>query len=102
MPASAYITMKGLDGASYLMKTDKLLNMKAELTSWKARVLWEMLYEQQPERFYQMVLEQTLVPFLNEICSLYYQQMEEHLLHGMTEPEASEIEWPLLLLKAGF
>ncbi len=101
MPAASYITMKGISGGTYILKIEKVWQMKSSLISWKANWIWDMLYEKHPTRFFQLVSEHRIVAFLNEICITYYRKMEEHLKKGLNENEANEIEWPMLLNKAG-
>jgi hypothetical protein len=101
MAATAYITMMGINGTSYILKIEKVKQMKNALATWKAGWIWDMLYEKHPTRFFQLVSENKIVSFLNDICSMYYRKMEEHLRKGLNEIEANEIEWPMLLNKAG-
>jgi hypothetical protein len=69
---------------------------------WKGRVIFDMLKEQQPERFLQMKQSNKLIPFLMKITKKYYDRMNHHITHnGMMETEAEEIEWPELTKAAG-
>src|SRR5665647_440823 len=88
------------NGQTYMMLTSEDTELKSDLP-WKGRVLYDMLKEQQPERFLQMKDSQELIPFLQKITEKYYDQMTQHALNGMKEFEASEIEWPELIKAAG-
>jgi hypothetical protein len=75
--------------------------LKSDLP-WKGRVLYDMIKEQQPERFLQMKQSKELIPFLQKITEKYYAQMDKHIIgNGMMEIEADEMEWPQLTKAAG-
>jgi lysyl-tRNA synthetase class II len=89
------------NGQSYMMLTNEDTDLKSDLP-WKGRVLYDMIKEQQPERFLQMKQSKELIPFLQKITAKYYDQMDKHIIdNGMMEIEADEMEWPQLTKAAG-
>jgi lysyl-tRNA synthetase class II len=87
-------------GQPYMMLTNEDTDLKSDLP-WKGRVLYDMIKEQQPERFQQMKQSDELIPFLQKITEPYCNNMRKHALSGMMEIEAEEIEWPQLTKAAG-
>jgi hypothetical protein len=87
-------------GQAFMMVSSEETKLKSELP-WKGRVLYDMLKEQQPERFLQMKQSGELIPFLKRISQKYYDQMNHHIIdNGMIETEAEELEWPKLTMAA--
>ena len=88
------------NGQPYMMLTNEDTDLKSDLP-WKGRVLYDMIKEQQPERFQQMKESGELIPFLQKVTAPYNERMTEHALNGMMETEAEEIEWQQLTKAAG-
>ena len=96
-----YQKVTGENGQSYIMLTSEDTELKSVLP-WKGRVLYDMMKEQQPERFSQMKQSNELIPFLMKITKKYYDRMNHLIIdNGMMESEASEMEWPELTKAAG-
>ena len=95
-----YKKVIGENGQTYMMLTDEDSELKSWL-SWKGRVLYDMIKEQQPERFEEMKLSKRLIPFLEKITKPYNERMKAHALSGVSEFEAEELEWPQLVEAAG-
>jgi len=89
------------DGTNYILKQTPETELKAALQNYKARQLFNMMQEQQPERFRAMRSDNSLVPFLNQVTEEYYSNMRALIQEGMNEPDAAENQWPELLKKAG-
>lgn len=89
------------DGTRYMMKQTPESELKAALQNYKARQLFTMMQEQQPARFGEMILDNSLIPFLNQVTEEYYSSMKELIQDGMNELDAAEVQWPELLKRAG-
>ena len=89
------------NGQAYMMLTDGDTELKSVL-SWKGRVIFDILKEQQPERFSRMKQSGELIPFLQKITREYYDLMNHYLTEDkMMETEAEEIAWPQVTKMAG-
>ncbi|MGJ7030870.1 hypothetical protein [Niabella hirudinis] len=89
------------DQTKYALKQSEEIQLKSRLNSYKARQLFEMLKQGQPERFHQMIKEGKLIPFLNDLSNQYLRKIQQQIDKGMNEAEAAEIQWPLLMEQAG-
>ncbi len=85
----------------YALKQSEETRAKSRLNSYKARQLFEMLKQEQPERFCQMLKEGKLIPWLNDLSNQYLRKIQQQIDKGMNEAEAAEIQWPLLIEQAG-
>lgn len=90
-----------VSGTKYALKKGQETELKSRLSSYKAKELFEMLKERQQEQFYRMIREGVLVSFLNSLSNQYLRKVQQHIDNGMSEVEAAEIEWSVLMEQAG-
>ncbi|HUZ57202.1 MAG TPA: hypothetical protein VMU83_00295 [Hanamia sp.] len=69
--------------------------------SHTGRMIYDMIKEQQPERFKELKEEKKLIPMIERVTSKYNSRMKEYAGQGVTEIEATELEWPILIQEAG-
>ena len=95
--------MKATSGQTYNVIQNEETQLKLDLESWTANLLWMQMKDQQPSRFKQMLKDKTLIPLLNRRAARYNEQMRRAIVEeGMKEFEAKEVYWPELMSAVGF
>lgn len=95
------IATKTMDGTKVMLDNSQEATFKMDLENYKARQLYSLLKDEQPERFDQMKTEGTLIAYLNETTWPYYQLARELMDQGMTVFQAEETAWQDLAQRAG-
>ncbi|MDR2147260.1 MAG: hypothetical protein LBE91_12455 [Tannerella sp.] len=94
--------MKDITGTTYNVLLTDEAKMKMELESYMARYLWEILKDQQPQRFQQMMNDQTLIPTLNQAANIYNEELNRLWWEqGIPIAEAKAQAWSNLVAMIG-
>lgn len=95
--------IKATNGQTYNVILNKETELKMDLESHTATLLWNQMKDQQPKRFKQMLKDKTLIPLLNRRAARYDEQMRRAIVEdGMKEYEAKELYWGELISAIGF
>ena len=90
-----------IEGTAVMLDNSLEAGFITALESYRARQLYTMLKEQQPERFTRMKKEGTLTGYLNKTSWHYYLMTEALMEQGSTIPQAEEMAWLDLMERAG-
>jgi len=95
--------MKATNGQTYNVILNEETQLKMDLESYTARLLYQQMKDQQPQRFKQLLKDKTLIPLLNRRAARYNEQMRIAIVHeGMKEYEAKDLYWPEHMSAIGF
>jgi len=92
--------VQSITGTRYFLATGEEMEERFEL-SWKGRMIYDLLKEQQPERFTEMQRDKTLLPFLQKITHQWFLNIKEHAQNQVARDVAEELEWQNLVEAAG-
>jgi len=99
-----YKKVESINGQKYMMEPmDPDLDEGYYTMGWNGRKIYQLLKEQQPERFAEMQTDKTLIPFIEKHIHQWFLNMKEHAQNNGLQfrHEAEELEWNNLIEAVG-